>query len=55
VHLGPDGLLVAGKVGGVSANDDGADIAATIDNAETRVRQALPTARIIDRSPTSTA
>lgn len=50
VHLGPDELLVAGKIG-VSADADGEDIAATIDDAETRVRQALPTARIIYLEP----
>jgi cation diffusion facilitator family transporter len=50
VHLGPDELLVAGKIG-VSADDDGADIAATIDDAETRVRRAVPTARIIYLEP----
>jgi len=50
VHLGPDELLVASKIG-VSAEDDGADIAATIDEAERRVRQVLPTARIIYLEP----
>jgi cation diffusion facilitator family transporter len=50
VHLGPDELLVVGKIG-VSAAADGEDIAATIDDAEARVRQALPSARIIYLEP----
>src|SRR5215207_8339165 len=50
VHLGPDELLVASKIG-VSAEDNGADIAATINAAETRVRRAVPTARIIYLEP----
>jgi cation diffusion facilitator family transporter len=50
VHLGPDELLVAGKIG-VSGHADGDDIAATIDGAEARIRQALPSARIIYLEP----
>ena len=50
VHLGPDELLVAAKIG-VYADADGAQIAATIDDAERRVRRALPTARIIYLEP----
>jgi hypothetical protein len=50
VHLGPDELLVAGKIG-VSSQADGADIATTIDDAEARVREALPSARIIYLEP----
>ena len=50
VHLGPDELLVAGKIG-VPADDDGADIASIIDDAEARVRRALPSARIIYLEP----
>jgi cation diffusion facilitator family transporter len=50
VHLGPDELLVAGKIG-VSSDADGQDIAATIDDAEARVRRVLPTARIIYLEP----
>ena len=61
VHLGPDDLLVAAKIG-VAAEADGEDIAATIDDAEARIRAALPIARIIyvepdlyrPRSPTHT-
>lgn len=50
VHLGPEELLVAGKIA-VAAHDDGADIAATIDDAEARLRQTLPTARVIYLEP----
>jgi divalent metal cation (Fe/Co/Zn/Cd) transporter len=50
VHLGPDELLVAGKIG-VSRDADGQDIAATIDDAEARVRRVLPSARIIYLEP----
>jgi cation diffusion facilitator family transporter len=50
VHLGPDELLVAAKIG-VGAEDEGADIAATIDDAEARVRAAVPTAKIIYLEP----
>jgi len=50
VHLGPDELLVAAKIG-VSADTAGAQIAATIDEAESRVREILPTARIIYLEP----
>jgi cation diffusion facilitator family transporter len=50
VHLGPDELLVAGKIG-VSREADGEAIAATIDEAEARIRQALPSARIIYLEP----
>jgi cation diffusion facilitator family transporter len=50
VHLGPDELLVAAKIA-VSAQADGGDIAGTIDDAEARVREALPSARIIYLEP----
>jgi len=50
VHIGPDELLVAGKIG-VSADDDGEEIAASIDDAEARIRQTLPSARIIYLEP----
>lgn len=50
VHLGPDELLVAGKIG-VSPHAAGAEIAATIDDAEVRVRHALPSARLIYLEP----
>jgi divalent metal cation (Fe/Co/Zn/Cd) transporter len=50
VHLGPDDLLVAGKIG-IAADADGEDIAATINDAEARVRQVVPSARIIYLEP----
>ena len=50
LHLGPEELLVAAKIG-VSPDADGEDIAATIDDAEARVRSELPTARIIYLEP----
>jgi cation diffusion facilitator family transporter len=49
-HLGPDELLVAAKIG-VDPHDEGAEIAATIDDAEARVRAAVPTAKIIYLEP----
>jgi hypothetical protein len=49
-RLGPDELLVAGKIA-VPSHADGADIATTIDDAEARVREALPSARIIYLEP----
>lgn len=50
VHLGPDELLVAAKIA-VAPDADGEDIAATIDEAEARVRRTLPTARVIYLEP----
>jgi cation diffusion facilitator family transporter len=50
MHLGPEELLLAAKIG-VRADDEGADIAATIDDAEARIRQALPIARVIYLEP----
>jgi cation diffusion facilitator family transporter len=50
VHLGPDDLLVAAKIG-VAAGDDAEEVAVTIDAAEARIRQALPIARIIYLEP----
>jgi len=50
VHLGPDDLLVAAKIG-VAADVDAEEVAATIDTAEARIRQALPIARIIYLEP----
>ena len=50
LHLGPDELLVAAKIA-VSSQADGGDIAATIDDAEARVRDALPIVRIIYLEP----
>jgi len=50
VHLGPDELLVAAKVG-IGHDDHGAQIADAIDNAEARIRQAVPTAKVIYIEP----
>jgi cation diffusion facilitator family transporter len=50
MHLGPEELMLAAKIG-VRADDEGADIAATIDDAEARVRQALPIAKVIYLEP----
>jgi cation diffusion facilitator family transporter len=50
MHLGPEELLVAAKIG-IRADDAGADIAATIDDAEARVRAALPIAKVIYLEP----
>jgi cation diffusion facilitator family transporter len=50
MHLGPEELLLVGKIG-VRADDDAVDIAATIDDAEARVRAAVPTAKIIYLEP----
>ncbi|XVU21435.1 cation transporter [Actinoplanes sp. CA-054009] len=48
--LGPDELLLAAKIG-VGAEDEGRDIAATIDDAEARVRAAVPSAKVIYLEP----
>lgn len=50
LHLGPDELLVAAKIS-VGAADSGREIAAAIDAAEARIRQAVPTARLIYLEP----
>ncbi|HEY7225750.1 MAG TPA: cation diffusion facilitator family transporter [Micromonosporaceae bacterium] len=50
LHLGPDELLVAVKVG-VAASATAGDIAAAIDGAEIRVRTAVPIARVIYIEP----
>ncbi len=50
VHLGPDDLVVAAKIG-IQSAAEGEDIAATIDAAEARVREVLPIARIIYLEP----
>jgi cation diffusion facilitator family transporter len=49
-HLGPDELLVAGKVALTPSLDFG-QVVDTIDDAEGRVRQALPIARVIYLEP----
>ncbi|MCU1539586.1 MAG: cation diffusion facilitator family transporter [Arthrobacter sp.] len=50
LHLGPEELLVAAKIG-IGKADTGQDIAKVIDDAETRIRAAVPIARLIYLEP----
>ncbi|KRE77582.1 cation diffusion facilitator family transporter [Arthrobacter sp. Soil763] len=50
MHLGPEELLVAAKIS-IGAADTGRDIADAIDAAEARIREAVPTARVIYLEP----
>jgi cation diffusion facilitator family transporter len=50
LHLGPEELLVAAKIS-VGAAETGRDIAASIDGAESRIRTAVPIARVIYLEP----
>lgn len=50
LHLGPEELLVAAKIT-VGAADSGQAIATSIDNAEVRIRAAVPIARVIYLEP----
>lgn len=50
MHIGPETLLVAAKIG-VRHDDSAASIAAGIDAAERRVRAAVPIARLIFLEP----
>ncbi|MEE1943365.1 cation diffusion facilitator family transporter [Streptomyces sp. TRM 70361] len=50
LHLGPEELLVAAKVA-VESHESAAEIARAIDEAETRVRAAVPIARVIYLEP----
>ena len=50
MHLGPEDLLVAAKIA-VPAASSAADVAAAIDAAEARVREAVPLARLIYLEP----
>jgi cation diffusion facilitator family transporter len=50
LHLGPEELLVAAKIA-VAATDSAAEVAAVIDAAEVRVREAEPAARVIYLEP----
>jgi cation diffusion facilitator family transporter len=50
LHLGPEELLVAAKIG-VGRAESGQDIAKAIDDAESRIRQAVPIARAIYLEP----
>jgi cation diffusion facilitator family transporter len=50
LHLGPEELLVAAKIA-VAPTDSAAEVAAAIDAAEARVREAEPVARVIYLEP----
>ena len=50
MYLGPDELLVAAKVA-VAPTDSAARVAAAIDEAEARIRDAVPVARVIYLEP----
>jgi hypothetical protein len=50
MHLGPEELLVAAKIA-VSGYDKAAEVAVAIDDAERRVRAAVPIARVIYLEP----
>lgn len=50
LYLGPDELLVAAKVA-VDRSDDAVEVAAAIDAAERRVRDAVPVARVVYLEP----
>jgi cation diffusion facilitator family transporter len=50
LHLGPEELLVGAKVG-VDHDDTAADVAMGIDEAERRIREAVPIARVIYLEP----
>ena len=50
LHLGPEELLVAAKIS-IGRSETGQDIANAIDDAETRIREAVPIARVIYLEP----
>lgn len=50
LHLGPDEILVAAKIG-ITAGATGEQIAGSIDGAESRIRDAVPTATVIYLEP----
>jgi len=50
LHLGPDEILVAAKIG-ITAGATGEQIAGSIDDAESRIRDAVPTATVIYLEP----
>lgn len=50
LHLGPEELLVAAKIS-IGRADTGQDIAKVIDDAEVRIREAVPIARVIYLEP----
>jgi divalent metal cation (Fe/Co/Zn/Cd) transporter len=50
VHAGPDELLVAAKIA-VAHSATGAEIAQDIDDAEAKLREAVPTAKYVFLEP----
>ncbi|GAB3570519.1 cation diffusion facilitator family transporter [Spelaeicoccus albus] len=50
MHLGPEELLVAAKIA-IPRSETGQEIAAAIDAAEARIREAVPIARVIYLEP----
>ena len=50
MHLGPDDLLIVGGLQ-IDGAESAADTAAVIDDAQARVREALPSARVIYLEP----
>jgi divalent metal cation (Fe/Co/Zn/Cd) transporter len=54
LHLGPEELLVAAKIA-VDSDDDARTLATAINGAETRVRAAVPIARLIYLEPAMAA
>ncbi|GGV41507.1 transporter [Actinomadura cremea] len=50
MHLGPDELLVAAKIA-VDLQDDARDVAEAINDAEARIRRAVPIARLVYLEP----
>lgn len=50
LHLGPEELLVAAKIA-VQHDDTAGEVAAAINSAETRIREAVPIARVIYLEP----
>ncbi|MHA7222692.1 cation diffusion facilitator family transporter [Arthrobacter sp. RHLT1-20] len=50
LHLGPEELLVAAKIS-VGRADTGQDVARVIDDAEARIREAVPIAQVIYLEP----
>lgn len=50
LHLGPEELLVAAKIA-VQHDDTAAEVATAIDAAETRIRDAVPIARVVYLEP----
>ncbi|MCY0942154.1 cation diffusion facilitator family transporter [Streptomyces antarcticus] len=50
LHLGPEELLVAAKIA-VRSDDTAAEVARAINDAETRIREAVPIARVIYLEP----